>query len=70
MNREYTVGEFQRVADFLLARVPDLTLATDIICGFPNETDQDFEETIQVSAVALFLLLTVELFSLVCRYSF
>ena len=36
MNREYTRAEFERVADTLLALVPGLELATDIICGFPG----------------------------------
>lgn len=45
MNREYTSEEFRRVADTLLAQVPGLELATDIICGFPGETDEDFEAT-------------------------
>ena len=48
MNREYTVEEFQRVCDFLQSRVPGLNLATDIICGFPSETDEDFEKTLQL----------------------
>lgn len=34
-----------RVADTLLELVPGLELATDIICGFPGETDEDFEAT-------------------------
>ena len=46
MNREYTVDEFRHVADALLARVPELTLATDVICGFPGETDDDHEQTL------------------------
>ncbi|EIE26794.1 hypothetical protein COCSUDRAFT_35241 [Coccomyxa subellipsoidea C-169] len=45
MNREYTSAEFRRVADTLLELVPGLELATDIICGFPGETDEDFEAT-------------------------
>jgi threonylcarbamoyladenosine tRNA methylthiotransferase CDKAL1 len=45
MNREYTVEEFRRVADYLTEHVPEITLATDIICGFPNETEEDFDET-------------------------
>ncbi|KAG0576745.1 hypothetical protein KC19_5G104500 [Ceratodon purpureus] len=45
MNREYTVGDFKKVADTLLRLVPDLHLATDIICGFPGETAEDFEAT-------------------------
>ncbi|UIZ20614.1 hypothetical protein KXD40_000299 [Peronospora effusa] len=48
MNREYTRDDFRRVADKLLAKVPDLTLATDIICGFPTETEEDFDETMEL----------------------
>jgi threonylcarbamoyladenosine tRNA methylthiotransferase CDKAL1 len=29
-------------------QVPEITIATDIICGFPGETDEDFEETYQL----------------------
>ena len=45
MNREYMIEEFMEVCDFLVENVPDMTLATDIICGFPTETEPDFEET-------------------------
>ena len=46
MKREYTAAEFCTVADTLLALVPDLQLATDIICGFPGETEADHAETL------------------------
>lgn len=36
MNREYTVEDFEKVCDYLLKYVPDMTIATDIICGFPG----------------------------------
>lgn len=36
MNREYTVADFEKVCDYLLEHVPDMYLATDIICGFPG----------------------------------
>ncbi|GLD92611.1 hypothetical protein PINS_up001190 [Pythium insidiosum] len=45
MNREYTVADFSRVVDVLLEKVPGVTLATDIICGFPGETEEDFDQT-------------------------
>ncbi|EZA57454.1 hypothetical protein DMN91_009235 [Ooceraea biroi] len=45
MKREYTRAEFEHVVNFLSERVPGLTIATDIICGFPTETEADFEET-------------------------
>ena len=48
MNREYTAADFCRVADTLLAAVPGLQLATDIIAGFPGETEEDFEQTLSL----------------------
>ncbi|KAG6425183.1 hypothetical protein SASPL_115609 [Salvia splendens] len=48
MNREYTVGEFRKVVDTLIELVPGMQIATDIICGFPGETDEDFEETVNL----------------------
>ncbi|KAI3807463.1 hypothetical protein L1987_23391 [Smallanthus sonchifolius] len=48
MNREYTVGEFRKVVDTLTKLVPGMQIATDIICGFPGETDEDFAETINL----------------------
>jgi threonylcarbamoyladenosine tRNA methylthiotransferase CDKAL1 len=45
MNREYTRAEFERVCDVLLEKVEGMELATDIISGFPGETDADHEET-------------------------
>jgi len=35
MAREYTVADFETLADYLLLQVPGITLATDIICGPP-----------------------------------
>ncbi|KAK4317628.1 hypothetical protein Pmani_011306 [Petrolisthes manimaculis] len=50
MKREYTVAEFCRVVDTLRDRVPGITIATDIICGFPTETEEDFQETLNLCA--------------------
>lgn len=50
MRREYTISEFRQVADRLQAQVQDVTIATDIICGFPGETDDDFEATLALVA--------------------
>ena len=58
MLRRYTAAEYVRRVDALRARVPGLTLSTDIIVGFPGETDADFEATLalvrQVGFVSLF----------------
>ncbi|KAH7834046.1 hypothetical protein Vadar_012187 [Vaccinium darrowii] len=48
MNREYTVSEFRKVVDILTELVPGMQIATDIICGFPGETDEDFAETVSL----------------------
>lgn len=45
MNREYTREEFERTCDTLIRTCPGIELATDIIAGFPGETDADHEET-------------------------
>jgi tRNA-2-methylthio-N6-dimethylallyladenosine synthase len=45
MARGYTVGEYRRLADSLRDARPDLALSTDVIVGFPGETDKDFEAT-------------------------
>ncbi|XP_052741750.1 threonylcarbamoyladenosine tRNA methylthiotransferase [Bicyclus anynana] len=45
MKREYTRADFETVVDFLTDKVPGMTIATDIICGFPTETEQDFQHT-------------------------
>ncbi|KAI8928844.1 hypothetical protein BC831DRAFT_446785 [Entophlyctis helioformis] len=48
MRRLYTVEDFERVVDVLRANVPGVTIATDVICGYPTETEQDFDETMRV----------------------
>lgn len=48
MKRRHTVGEFYTLADKLRAIQPLFNLTTDIIVGFPGETDGDFEETCRV----------------------
>jgi threonylcarbamoyladenosine tRNA methylthiotransferase CDKAL1 len=48
MKREYTVGEFRTVVDTLTELVPGMHIATDIICGFPGETDENFAETVKL----------------------
>ena len=45
MNRRYTTAQFEEVARKLRNIYDDVILTTDIIVGFPNETDEDFEQT-------------------------
>jgi len=48
MRREYTRADFERVVDYLREQVPGITIATDIIAGFPTETREDWEETLSL----------------------
>ncbi|CAG7835799.1 unnamed protein product [Allacma fusca] len=48
MKREYSSAEFQRVVDVISEKVPGVTIATDIICGFPTESAKDFEDTMEL----------------------
>jgi len=48
MKREYTIAQFEEVVYYLKERVPGITIITDIICGFPTETDEDFQETMEL----------------------
>ncbi|MHC1627241.1 MAG: tRNA (N(6)-L-threonylcarbamoyladenosine(37)-C(2))-methylthiotransferase [Candidatus Nezhaarchaeales archaeon] len=48
MNRKYTVNLFIKLVELFRSSIDDLFLATDVIVGFPTETDEDFEETCRV----------------------
>lgn len=48
MKREYFRSDFEKVVDFLKTKSPGVTIATDIICGFPTETEKDFEDTMDL----------------------
>ena len=48
MNRHYTAEEFLTLVRELREKVPTIALSTDVIVGFPGETDEDFEESYKV----------------------
>ncbi|GBE41546.1 (Dimethylallyl)adenosine tRNA methylthiotransferase MiaB [bacterium BMS3Bbin09] len=47
MNRKYTYNEYKEKIDLLKSNVPDIAITTDIIVGFPGETDEDFRLTMK-----------------------
>ena len=46
MNRPYTVEKFSKVVNNLRNKIPNISLTTDVIVGFPGESDKDFERTV------------------------
>ena len=48
MNRTYTQAEFLRLVEKIRAKCPSMALTTDVIVGFPSETDEEFEDTCKV----------------------
>jgi threonylcarbamoyladenosine tRNA methylthiotransferase CDKAL1 len=48
MNRKYTVEEFEVIVKKFRNIFPNLTLATDVIVGFPTESDEDFQKTVKL----------------------
>ena len=48
MNRKYTVADYLRKVQLLREYMPDIHITTDIICGFPGETEEDFAATVKI----------------------
>lgn len=54
MNRHYTVEEYISILEYARSKVPDIFFTSDIIVGFPGETEEDFEATVDLIKKARF----------------
>lgn len=54
MNRVYTVEKYLRLTEKIRAEIPNVSLTTDLIVGFPGETDEDLAETLDFLKAAQF----------------
>jgi len=54
MRRGYTAEEYLKKLELLRARVPEVAVTTDLIAGFPGETEEDFEATVRLVEAARF----------------
>lgn len=48
MNRHYTVAQYKELIQYARERIPGVTFSSDIIVGFPGESEEDFEATLQL----------------------
>ncbi len=48
MNRKYSVEEFKRIISMFREEIPDITVSTDVICGFPGESEEAFDRTVKL----------------------
>ena len=63
MNRRYTAEHYKSLIADAREKMPDITLSSDIIVGFPGETDEDFEQTLKLVQDTRFDLLFTFLYS-------
>jgi tRNA-2-methylthio-N6-dimethylallyladenosine synthase len=50
MNRGYTTRQYNEIVEYARKRIPNITISTDIIVGFPGETEADFQDTLDFMA--------------------
>ena len=48
MNRRYTAAQYLELVDYARSVMPDIVLTSDVIVGFPGETDEEFEDTLKL----------------------
>ncbi len=63
MNRRYTRNTYLEKVAYLREKIPDVTLTSDIICGFPGETEEDFEQTLSLISQVRFDMLYTFIYS-------
>lgn len=63
MNRKYTVEEYKRIVEEFRKQIPGITIATDIIVGYPTEDDSDFVKTVELVKELKFEVINISKFA-------
>ncbi len=48
MNRNYTVSKYMKIAEYIRKKIPQASISSDFIVGFPGESEEDFQKTLNV----------------------
>ena len=62
MEREYSCEEFEQCVNIFREKVPDISISTDIICAFPGEGDEEWQETMDLCRRVVFPILNISRF--------
>ncbi len=63
MNRRYTVERYMETIKYARSIIPDFSFTTDIIVGFPNESEEDFEKTLELMKRVGGMIIFIRLFT-------
>ncbi|MBC5580018.1 tRNA (N6-isopentenyl adenosine(37)-C2)-methylthiotransferase MiaB [Anaerofilum sp. BX8] len=63
MNRKYDVAQYKGLIDYAKRTVPEMTFSSDVMVGFPGETEEDFEQTVQLVREVRYIQLFTFIFS-------
>ncbi|HLC86008.1 MAG TPA: tRNA (N(6)-L-threonylcarbamoyladenosine(37)-C(2))-methylthiotransferase [Candidatus Nanoarchaeia archaeon] len=63
MNRKYTIEEFKEIVNHFRKEIPGITISTDIIVGYPTETQEDFEQTVELFKELKFGVINISKFA-------
>ena len=63
MNRKGTIKEFKDIINSFRKQIPGITIATDIIVGYPSENDEDFKETVELVKEIKFEVMNISKFA-------
>ena len=70
MNRHYTAQDYRTLIDKIKKAIPDVNLTTDIIVGFPGESEEDFMQTYNLIKDVRYTSLFAFMYSMVCSLCF
>jgi tRNA A37 methylthiotransferase MiaB len=63
MKRDYTIKEFKKIVKEFRKEIPNICISTDIIVGYPTETEEDFKKTIELIKNLRFEVINVSKFA-------